>query len=46
VRFMRSALTVFADEVALHQAGRCSAISYEPFLPIPAGSPAHEEDWS
>jgi NADH:ubiquinone oxidoreductase subunit F (NADH-binding) len=46
VRFMRSALTVFADEVALHQAGRCSASSYEPFLPIPAGSPAHEEDWS
>jgi NADH:ubiquinone oxidoreductase subunit F (NADH-binding) len=46
VRFMRSALTVFADEVALHQGGRCSATSYEPFLPIPAGSPAHEEDWS
>lgn len=46
VRFLRSALTVFADEVALHQGGRCSATSYEPFLPIPAGSPDHKDDWS
>jgi NADH:ubiquinone oxidoreductase subunit F (NADH-binding) len=46
VRFLRSALTVFADEVALHEAGRCSATTNEPFLPIPAGSPAYEEDWS
>ncbi len=45
VRFLRSALTVFADEVTLHEAGRCSASSYEPFLPIPAGSPSCEEDW-
>jgi NADH:ubiquinone oxidoreductase subunit F (NADH-binding) len=46
VRFLRSALTVFADEVALHEAGRCSAGTYEPFLPIPAGSPDHKDDWS
>lgn len=46
VRFLRSALVVFADEVALHESGRCSATSNEPFLPIPAGSPAYEEDWS
>ena len=46
VRFLRSALAVFADEVALHEAGRCSATTNEPFLPIPPGSPASEEDWS
>ena len=46
VRFLRSALVVFADEVALHESGRCSATSNEPFLPIPAGSPAYEEDWT
>jgi len=46
VRFVRSALTVFAHEVALHEAGRCSAVSFEPFLPIPAESPASEEDWT
>jgi NADH:ubiquinone oxidoreductase subunit F (NADH-binding) len=46
VRFLRSALTVFADEVALHEAGRCSAGSTEPFLPIPAAAPAYEQDWS
>jgi NADH:ubiquinone oxidoreductase subunit F (NADH-binding) len=46
VRFLRSALTVFAKEVALHEAGGCSAISYAPFLPIPAASPDHKDDWS
>jgi len=46
VGFLRSALTVFADEVALHEAGRCSAGTYEPFLPIPADSPNHEDHWS
>ena len=46
VRFLRSALTVFADEVALHESGRCSAGSHEPFLPIPTGSPEHKDDWS
>jgi NADH:ubiquinone oxidoreductase subunit F (NADH-binding) len=46
VRFLRSALTVFADEVALHESGRCSATTNEPFLPIPSGSPGLEHDWS
>ena len=46
VRFLRSALTVFADEVMLHETGRCSAGTYEPFLPIPATSPDHKDDWS
>jgi NADH:ubiquinone oxidoreductase subunit F (NADH-binding) len=46
VRFLRSALTVFADEVALHEAGRCSAGTTQPFLPIPAASAASEEDWT
>jgi len=44
--FLRSALTVFAEEVRLHEAGGCSAISYEPVLPIPATSPDHKDDWS
>src|SRR5665648_1216783 len=46
VRFLRSTLTVFADEVMLHETGRCSAGTYEPFLPIPASSPDHKDDWS
>ncbi|MEP7033952.1 MAG: NADH-ubiquinone oxidoreductase-F iron-sulfur binding region domain-containing protein [Dermatophilaceae bacterium] len=46
VRFLRSALTTFADEIAIHEAGGCSATTDMPFLPIPAGSPAYEEDWS
>jgi len=46
VRFLRSALAVFADEVVLHEAGRCSAGTDEPFLPIPAASPDHKDDWS
>ena len=46
VRFLRSALAVFVDEVALHEAGQCSASSDEPFLPIPSASPDHEQHWS
>ena len=34
-RLVESALTVFADEVAHHRAGVCSARSHEPLLPIP-----------
>jgi len=46
VRFLRSALTVFADEVARHESGRCGAGNALPFLPVPASSPAYEKDWS
>jgi NADH:ubiquinone oxidoreductase subunit F (NADH-binding) len=35
VRFLRSALTVFADEIALHQRAQCSATRQEDILPIP-----------
>jgi NADH:ubiquinone oxidoreductase subunit F (NADH-binding) len=46
VRFLGSALSVFAGEIALHEAGRCSATNNDHFLPIPAASPGHEDDWS
>jgi NADH:ubiquinone oxidoreductase subunit F (NADH-binding) len=45
VRFLRSALQVFAAEARLHLKGRCTAASGRPFLPIPAG-PATDADWS
>src|SRR5215470_8267513 len=45
VRFIRSALRVFAAEVRQHQQGRCSARSSEPFLPAPVG-PSTDADWS
>jgi hypothetical protein len=41
VRFLRSALTAFAHEVALHQRGRCSATRRDQVLPIPGA----ERDW-
>jgi NADH:ubiquinone oxidoreductase subunit F (NADH-binding) len=46
VRFIRSALRVFAAEAGLHEQGRCSGTDPQPFLPVPAASPATEEDWS
>jgi NADH:ubiquinone oxidoreductase subunit F (NADH-binding) len=46
VRFVRSALRVFAAEAVLHEQGRCSGTDPRPFLPVPAGGPANEEDWS
>ena len=45
VRFIRSALRVFAAEVRQHQQGRCVARSRVPFLPTPAG-PSTGADWS
>jgi NADH:ubiquinone oxidoreductase subunit F (NADH-binding) len=45
VRFIGSALRVFAAEVRQHQQGRCSATGDAPFLPTPAG-PSTEADWS
>ena len=37
VRFIRSALRVFAAEAGLHERGRCSGTDPRPFLPLPAG---------
>jgi NADH:ubiquinone oxidoreductase subunit F (NADH-binding) len=45
VRFVGSALLVFAEEITLHQAGYCTATSREPFLPVPEGAPLQESDW-
>jgi len=46
VRFIRSALRDFAAEAGLHEQGQCSGTDPRPFLPVPATSPATEEDWS
>jgi NADH:ubiquinone oxidoreductase subunit F (NADH-binding) len=45
VRFVRSALTTFAPEIARHARGQCSATNRRPFLPLPGGRPARDEDW-
>jgi NADH:ubiquinone oxidoreductase subunit F (NADH-binding) len=51
VRFVRSALTVFAPEISLHARGQCSASHHgatdrRPFLPLPDGLPTSEDDWT
>ncbi len=45
VRFVRSALLVFAPEISLHARGQCSATNRRPFLPLPDGFPTSEDDW-
>jgi NADH:ubiquinone oxidoreductase subunit F (NADH-binding) len=45
VRFVGSALLVFAEEITLHQAGYCTATSTKPFLPVPDRAPLAESDW-
>ncbi len=45
VRFVRSALTLFRDEISAHEIGRCTAQDHRPFLPLPAGAPIDESDW-
>jgi NADH:ubiquinone oxidoreductase subunit F (NADH-binding) len=45
VRFVRSALTVFAPEINRHARGQCSGTNRRPFLPLPDGRPTREEDW-
>jgi NADH:ubiquinone oxidoreductase subunit F (NADH-binding) len=49
VRFVRSALMVFADEITRHRQGRCAAGEAagtgEPFLPVPAEVPLYRDDW-
>jgi NADH:ubiquinone oxidoreductase subunit F (NADH-binding) len=44
VRFVTSALDVFAAEIAEHGRGRCTATRHEQFLPLPA-APRTELDW-
>jgi NADH:ubiquinone oxidoreductase subunit F (NADH-binding) len=46
VRFVRSALTVFAPEISLHERGQCPATNRRPFLPLPDGMPTTEDDWT
>jgi len=46
VRFVRSALRVFAPELSRHEKGQCSATSRRPFLPLPDGVPTSEDDWT
>jgi len=46
VRFVRSALTVFAAELRHHERGVCSASARHPFLPLPPGTAVSDEDWS
>jgi len=45
VRFVRSALLVFAPEIPLHARRQCSATNRRPFLPLPDGIPTSEDDW-
>jgi NADH:ubiquinone oxidoreductase subunit F (NADH-binding) len=46
VRFVRSALTVFAPEISRHAQGHCSATNRTPFLPLPDGMPTSDDDWN
>jgi NADH:ubiquinone oxidoreductase subunit F (NADH-binding) len=45
VRFVRSALTVFAAEITRHERGQCGAETTVPFLPVPKTTARTEEDW-
>jgi hypothetical protein len=44
VRFIRSALRVFAGEASLHEQGICTGANAQPFLPQPDDPPHAEED--
>jgi NADH:ubiquinone oxidoreductase subunit F (NADH-binding) len=46
VRFVRSALDVFRDEIRLHQQGRCVDPARIPFLPLPEDTALDAADWS
>ena len=45
VRFVRSALRVFAREIDLHETARCSAVTGRAVLPVPAGGAPAPRDW-
>jgi hypothetical protein len=44
IRFVASALDVFAREIAEHGRGQCTATRSDQFLPLPA-APLAESDW-
>lgn len=48
MRLVRSALTVFEDELRRHERGSCVATTNRPFLPlpVPSNAPQTEEDWT
>jgi len=46
VRFVRSALTVFAAELRQHANGRCPATTTKPFLPLPDPATGHHSNGS
>jgi NADH:ubiquinone oxidoreductase subunit F (NADH-binding) len=46
VRFIRSALHVFRDEITRHGQGQCVDPARRPFLPLPAGTALNAADWS
>jgi NADH:ubiquinone oxidoreductase subunit F (NADH-binding) len=46
VRFIRSALEVFAAEAGRHEQGRCTGANPRPFLPLPGDPPLDDTDWS
>ncbi len=46
VRFIRSALHVFRDEITLHSQGRCVDPGRRPFLPLPRDVALRAADWS
>ncbi|HEY6277570.1 MAG TPA: NADH-ubiquinone oxidoreductase-F iron-sulfur binding region domain-containing protein [Streptosporangiaceae bacterium] len=45
VRFVRSALGVFAPELDHHLRGQCTATSRHPFLPLPPDPAPDDADW-
>jgi len=45
VRFVGSALQVFAPEIDRHARGHCSARNRDPFLALPDHRPTTEQDW-
>jgi NADH:ubiquinone oxidoreductase subunit F (NADH-binding) len=46
VRFIRSALHIFRDEITMHTQGRCVDPDRRPFLPLPRDVALSAADWS